>query len=496
MEDQNEANAKLAYQKQKDAKDNADKLKAASQKSTNDFISGLGLDHIGDDTADVLFDKQVQGVQSKLMDMQSKGADIQAIRMEAQRTLPQMVNAHTALKDKYDQITKGLVDLGKDFPTGDLSAARNTAVKSLLQDSLNFDDKGGVSGYKDPTVVPQRDYVTPLRSNPEGWYQQSGSVAKGVQTAPMTAYSDVIESRNKKGETVKNKYSGQLNYLNQVDQDPNTKEPIGISVKSEPITIGQNPDGTPNTIHILPKNEFDVLTDTPQKKMDFQLMYNQHLKDLKIDPSTLDPRAADISQRKFAKDWLEETRLHGGLLNKERMDNQPLPPRISVKVNTGAKDVPVIDNYTPIKELAVEHLDTSKYPNQMRSAKDGSVLLGAVPANAFNQQQVEEIMAKAQNADKNIKGIDDVYVRMVGQEPVIFRVSDDVALNTLTPLGTNVDANKKLGQKSVQKSVNEAQGKGNVKTFNVVDPQTGKVLMSGVDENSANKAKAKGYKIQ
>lgn len=35
----------------------------------------------------------------------------------------------------------------------------------------------------------------------------------------------------------------------------------------------------------------------------------------------------------------------------------------------------------------------------------------------------------------------------------------------------------------------------NKKTFNVINPQTGEVIMSGVDEAAANKAKSKGYKI-
>lgn len=35
----------------------------------------------------------------------------------------------------------------------------------------------------------------------------------------------------------------------------------------------------------------------------------------------------------------------------------------------------------------------------------------------------------------------------------------------------------------------------NKKTFNVINPQTGQVIMSGVDEAAANKAKSKGYKI-
>lgn len=457
LEDQNEFNKKLAYQKSKDAVDK----KAASQLETNKFISGLGLDHIGDDTADVLFDKQVQGVQSKLMDMQAKGADIQAIRMEAQRTLPQMVNAHTALKDKYNEFKTGLTELGKKYPTADLDAARTIGVTNMLKDALQYDDKGNLTGYKDPTIVPKKDYVSQLESNPDGWYQQSGSVAKGVQGLPMTNYSDVIESRNGKWETIKNKYSGQLNAYTQVDQHPDTKEPTGISVKSEPITIGQNSDGTPNTIHVLPQNEFNLLTDTPQKKLDFQLMYNQHLKDLKIDPNSLDPRANDIYQRSFAKNWLEETRLHGGLLNKEKLDNLPLPAKISVKVNTGAKDVPVIDVYTPIKAKVDEYFTNQKNYEPIKSqARDNTLVYGAVRGNDLDDKQQDAVLTAAKSKDESIKNIDQIYLKKTSDGGVgIVRVSDDRLITTLTPTGANIQANQSIGVKSKQKAVSQAQGK-------------------------------------
>ena len=44
-----------------------------SDKEAYDLISGLKIDHIGDNTIDVMTDKQLQGLQDELMDMHLKG---------------------------------------------------------------------------------------------------------------------------------------------------------------------------------------------------------------------------------------------------------------------------------------------------------------------------------------------------------------------------------------------------------------------------------------
>ena len=64
---------------------------------------------------------------------------------------------------------------------------------------------------------------------------------------------------------------------------------------------------------------------------------------------------------------------------------------------------------------------------------------------------------------------------------------------------SNVTGNKPQGQKSKNEALRQAQSgkeKDKAKTFNIINPNTGEVIMKGVDEAAANKAKAKGYKVQ
>lgn len=69
----------------------------------------------------------------------------------------------------------------------------------------------------------------------------------------------------------------------------------------------------------------------------------------------------------------------------------------------------------------------------------------------------------------------------------------ETRIGYLPRVGTNirVQANTKGRQKVIEMGEPEKR-----KTFNVVNPKTGEVVMNGVDEATANKAKAKGYKIQ
>jgi len=69
----------------------------------------------------------------------------------------------------------------------------------------------------------------------------------------------------------------------------------------------------------------------------------------------------------------------------------------------------------------------------------------------------------------------------------------ETIIGYLPRVGTNlkVQANTKGKQKVIEMGEPEKR-----KTFNVVDPNNGEIKMYGVDEATANKAKAKGYKIQ
>ena len=78
----------LYYQRDKElaAQQNQQKQQK-SDKEAYELISGLKIDHIGDNTIDVMTDKLLQGLQDELMDMHLKGATTDQLRLTAQRKL-------------------------------------------------------------------------------------------------------------------------------------------------------------------------------------------------------------------------------------------------------------------------------------------------------------------------------------------------------------------------------------------------------------------------
>lgn len=474
--------------------------KAIAKKDATDFIGGLKIDDIGDNTIDILTHKQLEKLQGDLMDMQAKGADVITIKTEAYRRLPAIANGHTIAKNKYDQIKTGLADLNKDYPTGDLGKARELAMKPMLQDVLNFDDKGQPTGYKDPSLIPERNYLADVdnEQNLGKWYKPSGALNNAIKAYPNPVIGESKKVRDKNGKEKDVAWDGHGSMWVTPDTDPETGVTKGLKYKAEKVPLGVNPDGTTAYVDAMPKDEFNLLMPTKTAKADFTLMFNKHLTDNGIDPQTLDPRAKDVAQREFALQWMKKTNIDGSSFIPKQVAKEPLPPRISVKVNTGAKEVPVIDVYSTIYQKATEHLDQDKYkPVDI----NGKSVMGVLQANILDDNEQAVVLEKARKASKgdaNI-GIEDIYVQKFPDGLWIMRAEDNKPLTKLTPTGTNVSANTPLGVKSKQEAVKDAKTKEAntpANTFDIVDPTTGKVVMKGVDENAANKAKSKGYKIQ
>ena len=100
--------AQLGQRQQEFAYQQNQQKQQKSDKEAYDLISGLKIDHIGDNTIDVMTDKQLQGLQDELMDMHLKGATTDQLRLTAQRKLPEISNGHTLAKNKLKEINEGL----------------------------------------------------------------------------------------------------------------------------------------------------------------------------------------------------------------------------------------------------------------------------------------------------------------------------------------------------------------------------------------------------
>lgn len=365
-------------------------------KESSDFISGLGVDHIGDNTVDLLTDKQIQNLQEKLTAMQLSGASTTDIKITAQRELPKIVNGHTVAKNNYDKIKAGTVELGKDYPTGNLEAARSIATKSMLKDVLDFDENGKATGYKDASLIPDKNYISPLtdESMIEQWYNPSGALEAHIKTLPVTKIGESKKYRDKKGVERDNIWEGQGSVFSKLKTDENGAT-IGQEIKSETVPIGKNADGTINNAIVLPKEEFDVLTGTPTAKADFTIKFNKHLRDIGIDPKGVDPRAKDILQRQFAHDYLTGTNIDGSSFIIKDAVKQPLPPRISIKVNNTKTDPTINDVYDQIdSRLEQSKIEGAPYlqVNLLQGKAPNLVLDEAKKATGNNDLEQKDIM--------------------------------------------------------------------------------------------------------
>lgn len=474
--DKEQAN-EMAYRNQKH--------KQAEQGDATDFIGKLKIDHVGDNTVDLYNDAEISKLQNELIDMQNKGASVQDIKITAMQKLPKIAQGYTIAKNGYDKITNGLKDLTKDYPSGNMEAARSTAAKDFLNDIFERDESGNVKGYKDPSIIPQnKDYVASLLDEDklEQWYQPSGGLVKNIQGLPMTKIGESKKVRDKRGKEFDNAWEGQGSVFSRLKTDPETGATIGQEIKFEQEPIGKNADGSIQYANVLPKDEFDIMLQTPTAKADFKIQFNNHLKEIGVNPKTLDPRAKDILQRQYAKDWLEQTNLDGSSFITKQVEKQPLPPRVSVRVNTGKGDETEITDIFKELEDKNEQLykeygrNTILIMNQLSPRAQQRILKFA------NELTGEELTQESIYVKKNDKGEYDIYESETGKI---------IAPMDFTDVNIGVQPGVKEKRKVVELGKNIKS-----KTFDVIDPNTGKVVMKGVDQSASDKAKSKGYKTQ
>ncbi len=179
-------------------------------------------------------------------------------------------------------------------------------------------------------------------------------------------------------------------------------------------------------------------------------------KDANGEPITIDSPQANALGKVILYDELK-TRGLGGM--EDIVDTKPAQIKNITNIRVGNKDVPVVDVYTPLKALTDEHFENQKNYTPIQSQADPNKLIyGAVPASSLDEQQQEAVLKAAQKADKEIKAIDDIYLKKASDGSVgIVRAATDKLITSLTQIGTNVPAN--TGVKSKLKAIEQAQGK-------------------------------------
>jgi len=395
-------------------KQNQQKQKEKSDKEAYDLIEGVKLAPIGDNTIDVMTDKQLTDLQGKLMDMQMKGAPLDQLRLTVQRELPPIAQGHTVAKNKFDQIKSGVTDLGKDYPTGDLSAARTLAAQEMIKDVVEFDEKGNPVRYKDASLIPEKNYISALTSDDKlgQWYKPSGALESHIKTLPTPTVGESKKVRDSRGREIDDIWTGQGSVFSEIRRDENGKA-IGMEIKAEKVPIGKNEDGSVNEVLVLPKEEFDVLVGTPQAKADFILKFNQDLRSKNIDPSKIDPRAKDILQRQYARDYLDKTGIDGRSFIPKMADKQPLPPRVSVRVGDGkgGDETKIRDVFKEVKDKASTSRPGYGFPlNSLSATAQGVILKYANELTGGDLTQADIYVRKEEDGTISIVGTDNQLI--------------------------------------------------------------------------------------
>jgi hypothetical protein len=427
-----------------------------SDKEAYDLISDLKIDHIGDNTIDVMTDKQLQGLQDELMDMHLKGATTDQLRLTAQRKLPEISNGHTLAKNKLKEINEGVSQLGKSYKNADLVKAKELALKPMIQDVVEFDDKGNPIKYKDVATVPNRNYTDILfDDNTLGqWYKPSGEFMSGIKSLPLTPIQGGSVRRDARGKLIDQTYTGHASIFDQPVVDKETGKMLGQELKYEDVAIGVNEDGTPKTVRAMPVEQFNLAFPTEDAKLDFRIKFNDEMRKQGVDPSKIDPRAKDVLQRQYLYDLFKNTGIHGSSFLPKDIEKQPLPPRVTNNIRVGDKNVTINDVSSKIDQLMN---DPNAAINQ--NGKRIGTVMNKLPLDAFNV--VVDLVNSKRPADSQIDPNEMFLANVDGERRVyqiagtnndgkqLFMIDDKYLLGVLprTTVNTKVNTDTKRKEK-------------------------------------------------
>lgn len=480
-----------------------------SQKAKNgediaSYIEGVKGEHVGDITPDALIDKSVMDIRDEMAKMKKEGKTLEEIKMYGNQVLPKLDANSRILKNGFKNIDLSVAELSKEYPTGDATKAKRVMINSFLDKALVKDDKGKIIGNQDPSLIPDIDFRKEVLNpdNVEKWYPQgNSSLVKNIQdTRGLSNIKGTAKFTDSTGGYKKKAYAGQISIYDKPTVD-DEGQMTGFDLDREVVTLGVDKDGRPNIVEVMPKKKFEVLRGNGASALEFDMAVNKHIQqDLGINPKSLDPAAKDIYERQYALNFLKESSLAGSQYNPmDEVKTAPIKNITNVRVGSDAKDVPSIDVYTPLRQK----MDS---PDRIAIRTDEGTTVKIVPANFMTDEELGVLLPKAKLQGGEDVNVANMYIRDIAGKLYMFKAANngkvsekkDTNLGEVTKGGANVTANQPLGQKSKVKAATEAKETGNAKgkTFNIIDPSTGKVVMSNVDQSAADKAKSKGYKIQ
>lgn len=445
-----EQNKDLAYKKAKD--------KQKGNEDAVDYITGFKVEHIGDTTIDLHNEAELKKVQDNLTEMHKKGAGVNEIKMAALPQLQKIAKGYTIGKNEYAKVVNGVKDLSKDYPTGDMEAARNVAGKKMLNTIFDYDEKGNVKGYKDPSLIPSgTNYTDELTTNENlsKWYRKSGTLEKGIKSLPLIPIKGGTTRTDKFGKKVKQTFTGHGSVFDEPILN-DEGEQTGWKLKSEAVPLGRDANGNVIIEQVMPTEQFQLAISTPAAKLDFETDFNKHLEETGLNPDRIDPRAKDILERKFAFDMFQKTGIHGSsFLTTDEIKEAPIKNTTNVNVNTGG--VPVMDIVTPVKDYFEKTRGNKK--EGLEGVAQLNIFNNAVTTPIINEVKIRYPNATADNIYYQEKG-NDIWVMKAegvdGKGKIKIVRKKDISVFKLDDF-SNIVGNNPQGTPSRKEALTQAQ---------------------------------------
>lgn len=498
--------SKMAQQDRQWQQDRQDRIKAAQNKPKDyGFINDYKDQPLSGTVADAPYTEGMANARTKAIKMFSEGASEADVRM----ALTQDVNQLNQYLVKAKTVKTQLEDQTKSMPSGyNKSAIVDKGLKIAL-----LDDNGKIKDMN--TVDPTVDYMNLAISN----YPLETTNSSGLDEYVKSTFSNVkpevrdVKIYNNKGGYTKKRMEVTSAPWQVFDVDEQGRETQNLVPKYETAYDNGNPivmNGKP--IRMVTQ---DVYDDIMKKRPDYmdhirgQLVtdiVNGDIKDEKGQPVKLFSPQAQQYARHLVYEELAKTGVGG---SKEIISEKPT--QIKVINNNGGSgkgvgDVNVNDIFSRIKEKVnngdrtITMGDGTKLQTTRLNTLDND-------AATFVIDQANKALGKNGDEETTTKyGIEDLFlmqnddgrigVYKVAKDEngdiVPFEPTRDLVVN-LNTVGTNIKNQPGAKEKrEVIKKGNEQTAK----TFNVINPKTGQVVMKGVSKEQAEAARKKGYNVQ
>lgn len=424
--------------------------------------------------------------------------------LELQQKLSPVAQGYNSYKGNLagqEELAKEAVKVN---PNLDLEKVLTDLQKEVDNEYLITNPDGTIN-FNQAKIGTQSKALDNILKPENAWKYSKGS--KGLM--------DILKKGGEKGELFSQATDGtQINYTTNVPfwgrLVDEKGEPIEADPKTGLIPKGKQPrvalkgtiqdyeevddKGRPvkKSMVIVPQKTMDAILYNDELKYAFEGDWQKHKMEAGIN---VDPGTEDDLKRVYFSQVLADN----GLVQPYVSSRTHLPPQPRTTINNrygSGSDVNINDVWGKL----VDFLDTKDGKNL---TTDGVVVgkpMNEVPADArnviFNYIKNTDINEKNSFIRLNDKGQIEVYeTTSIGDKEVpiidgnkLVTVFDRNSINQKTQPGAPEKREDLKNKQSAQP--------GSIKKFNVIDPNTGKVILSGVDQSAADKAKAKGYKIQ